>query len=228
MKAGTVERTTALAGIGAFILTAAGGAMDAWVYLAHGHGFANAQTGNVVLLALHLINGELSDAAHLVPSIAAFIAGLFLSRLVGAWLKNEGRNSRNWRLAAEVAVLLLLTSVIRDLPNDVVTAWVGFTAAVQITSLSHIGSASFNTGMTTGNLRGAVSASVAAWLDSADASHRQSATLLAGICLAFFVGALLGGFSTRWFGDATVYTIAALVACAVLVMWRTPDPLPRP
>ena len=228
MEGGIVERTRAMAGIGACVLTAAGGAMDAWVYLAHGHMFANAQTGNIVLLALHLTAGDSSEAARVVPSVVAFVAGLLSSRLAGAWLKKHGLNSRDWRLAAEVAVLVVLASVAGDLPQDVVTAWVGFIAAVQITSLTHIGTASFNTGMTTGNLRGAVSAAVAAWLDPTDTSQRGRATLLGWMCLAFLVGALFGGVLTRWLGDRAVFAIAALVACATLVIWRTPDPIPSP
>ena len=150
------------------------------------------------------------------------------SRLAGAWLKQRGMNSRTWRLAAEVGVLLLLASVAHNLPEDVITAWVGFVAAVQITSLSHIGSASFNTGMTTGNLRGAVFAAVAAWLNPVGASDRNRATLLVGMCLAFVVGAMAGGLSTPRFGDGTVFAIAALVACATLLMWHIPDPIAPP
>ena len=215
-----------MAGIVACVLTAAGGVQDAWVYEAHGHTFANAQTGNIILFALHLTAGELSEAAHVVPSIAAFVAGLLSSRLAGAWLKERRLNSRTPRLSVEVAVLLLLAFVVGDLPTDVVTAWVGFIAAVQITSLSHIGSASFNTGMTTGNLRGAVSAAVSAWLDPADAHDRDGTALLVCMCLAFLSGAILGGLSTRCFGDDTIFVVAALVACANLALWRTPDPLP--
>ena len=97
-----------------------------------------------------------------------------------------------------------------------------FIAAVQITSLSHIGSASFNTGMTTGNLRGAVSAAVSSWLDPAESHGRERAALLGWMCLAFLVGAILGGFSTRRFGDDTVFVVAALVASANLALWRSP------
>ena len=228
MKAGDVEHERTIAGVGACILTAAGGTMDAWVYLAHGHLFANAQTGNIVLFALHLTAGEFREAARIVPSVGAFVVGLLSSRLAGAWLKQRGMNSRSWRLAAEVGALLLLGSVAHYLPEDAVTAWVGFVAAVQITSLSHIGSASFNTGMTTGNLRGAVSAMVAVWLNPVGASDRDRATLLGGMCLAFVVGALAGGLFTPRFGDGTVFAIAALVACATLLMWHTPDPITSP
>ena len=99
MEAGTGEHSRTMAGIGACVLTAAGGVLDAWVYLAHGHTFANAQTGNVILFALHLTAGELSEAAHVVPSIAAFVIGLLSSRLSGAWLKKKRLNSRTLRLS---------------------------------------------------------------------------------------------------------------------------------
>ena len=61
--------------------------MDAWVYMDHGHVFANAQTSNVVLFAIHAAGGDLTAAARHVPSIMAFVLGLVLSRLTGAWLK---------------------------------------------------------------------------------------------------------------------------------------------
>ena len=48
------------------------------------------------------------------------------------------------------------------------------------------------------------------------------------MCISFVAGALAGGSATYHFGDATVFVIAALVASAVLVMWRTPDPIPAP
>ena len=228
MAADVVEKTQPAATIGACILTAAGGVMDAWVYLAHGHLFANAQTGNVVLFAIHLAAGEVGDAMHFVPSIAAFAAGLLSSRLAGAWLKERGLNSRNMRLCAECVVLLILALAVNGLPDSVVTACVGFIAAVQITSLSHIGSASFNTGMTTGNLRGAVSAAVAWWLDPSSKKDRAKAATLGWICLAFVVGALGGGVVTLRLGNGTVLVIAGLVALAILVTWRTPDPIPAP
>ena len=134
------------------LATAAGGAMDAWVFLAHGV-FATAQSGNVVLFGIALAGGHLSRAATHLPSLLAFIAGLVASRWAGELIKRSGANSRNLRLGAECLMLVTLALVATRLPGRVVTACVGFIAAVQITSLSRIGSWSFNTGMMTGNLR---------------------------------------------------------------------------
>lgn len=40
------------------ILAAVGGFLDAYTYLARGQVFANAQTGNIVLLGVHLSEGD--------------------------------------------------------------------------------------------------------------------------------------------------------------------------
>jgi uncharacterized membrane protein YoaK (UPF0700 family) len=210
----------------ASVLTAAGGSMDAWVYMDHGHVFANAQTANVVLFAIHVAGGDFTAAARHVPSIMAFILGLVSSRLTGAWLKKAGLNSRNVRLTFECILLVALALIASHLPNGAVTACVGFIAAVQITSLSHIGDVTFNTGMATGNLRGAFSAASAALYDPASKKDRTRAIALGSMCLAFAAGAVLGGSCTLHFGDQALLITAGMVGLATLLMWRTPDPIP--
>jgi uncharacterized membrane protein YoaK (UPF0700 family) len=190
--------------LAASVLTAPGGSMDAWVYMDHGHVFANAQTGNVVLFGIYVAAGDFTAAARHVPSIMAFILGLVSSRLTGVWLKKAGLNSRNVRLTVECILLVALGLIASALPNGVVTACVGFIAAVQITSLSHIGDVTFNTGMTTGNLLGALSAAIAALYDPSCKKDRTRAIALGSMCLAFAAGAVLGGFCTLRFGDQTL------------------------
>jgi uncharacterized membrane protein YoaK (UPF0700 family) len=200
--------------------------MDAWVYMDHGHVFANAQTGNVVLFGIHVAAGDFTAAARHVPSIMAFILGLVSSRLTAAWLKKAGLNSRNVRLTVECVLLVALALIASRLPNGAVTACVGFIAAVQITSLSHIGDVTFNTGMTTGNLLGAFSAASAVLYDPASKKDRTRAIALGSICLAFAAGAVLGGFFTLHFGDQTLFITTGMVGLATFLMWRTPDPFP--
>ncbi len=50
------------------LLALAGGFMDAYTYVARGHVFANAQTGNLVLLGIHIADGEWRIAvSYLIP-----------------------------------------------------------------------------------------------------------------------------------------------------------------
>ncbi len=206
------------------LLTATGGALDAWVFLSHGHVFANAQSGNVVLIGIKVAAGDWTGAGRHLPSLGAYLAGLFGSRLLASQLKSRGVNSRSVRLAMECALLIGLAGVADRWPDSVVTASVGFLAALQITSLSHLGPWSFNTGMTTGNLRSAAVALVA----TLDGDERQwpHAFLMVALCLAFALGAVLGGWLAPRMGGAALLVAALLVGSAAILCRHAADPLP--
>ena len=48
----------------AAFLSVSGGLQDAYTYLARGNVFANAQTGNIVLLSQHIADGDLASTIH--------------------------------------------------------------------------------------------------------------------------------------------------------------------
>ncbi len=206
------------------LATGAGGAMDAWVYLDHGHVFANSQSGNVVLMAIAWAQGDEGAAAEHLPSLFAYLAGLFGSRVAGLRLKRAEVNSRNCRFGTECVLLLALAFAADHLSNTAVTAGVGLIAGIHITSLSHVGGWSFNTGMTTGNLRSLVNAFVAALAGSG--KDRPHAALFAGLVLAFLGGALLGAWLTPRLHGSTLAAVATLVAAALLIGLNVPDPIP--
>jgi uncharacterized membrane protein YoaK (UPF0700 family) len=216
------QRMSALAASG--LATTAGGAMDAWVYLAHGHVLANAQSGNVVLMSIALAGEDVARAATHLPSLVAFVTGLLASRLSAPLLKRKRLNSRNVRLGVECVMLLALGLSADDMPDWTITACVGFIAGVQITSLSHIGSWSFNTGMMTGNLRAGVSALANALTGSAE-EWSHAATLLL-LCFAFGAGAAAGAWLTPRLGGATLLPVAVLIAAVIAAGPRGLDPIP--
>ena len=206
------------------LATAAGGVLDAWVYLAHGHVFATAQTGNVVLMMTAVANGDFSQTVSHLTSLIAFIAGVFSSRQTGSLLKKMRLSSRDIRLGIECVLLTALGFVANDLSDHTVIACVGFIAGVQITSLSHIGAWSFNTGMTTGNLRGAVSALSKALTGLEE--EWAHALVMGALCAAFGAGALAGAWLTPRLGELTLLPVVALVAATIAVAPRGLDPIP--
>ena len=210
--------------LSSLLATTAGGALDAWVYLGHGQVFANAQSGNVVLLGVALADGEPGRAARHLPSLLAYVAGLLVSRFAADRLKSQGLNSRTIRLGLVCLLLTVLAFVADRLADGVITAWVGFTAAVQTTSLSHFGRWSFNTGMTTGNMRSAAVAIVKAW--NGDADEWPHALVMGALCLAFVLGAVLGGWLSPRLHGLSLVVLAGLVATAALVAPQDLDPLP--
>ena len=64
------------------VLALSGGFMDAYSYLCRGEVFANAQTGNLLLLGVSLASGQWATALHYVCPIAAFVVGIALSDIL--------------------------------------------------------------------------------------------------------------------------------------------------
>ena len=117
----------------------------------------------------------------------------------------------------------MLTST-GNLSDRTVIACGSFIAGLQITSLSHIGGWSFNTGMTIGNLRGAVSTLSKVLLGAQE--ERAQALAMGALCIAFGIGAPMCTWLTPHLGNLTLLPVAALVAATLAAAPRGPDPIP--
>ena len=67
----------------ALFLTLSGGFQDAYAYCFRGQVFANAQTGNIVLLSAHLLHGSWGNALHYAIPLVAFVTGTCFAELIG-------------------------------------------------------------------------------------------------------------------------------------------------
>ena len=96
-----------------------GGFLDAYTYLLRGGVFANAQTGNMVLMALYAARRDGRAFYYLLP-IAAFLAGV----IVTEWLKARLTNAQHiaWQhvvLLAEAILVFAVGFVPRSVPDAV-------------------------------------------------------------------------------------------------------------
>ena len=64
-----------------YILAMSGGFMDAYSYMCRGEVFANAQTGNILLMAVNLAKGNFVVALRYFAPVMAFIAGVVLAQV---------------------------------------------------------------------------------------------------------------------------------------------------
>ncbi len=181
----------------ACIFAAAGGYLDAYSYLAHSHVFANAQTGNVVFFGVYASDGNWTQAVRYLPPIAAFALGVGAAKLLGVRPQKESFRATLLCQAFELAILTFIAALGNSLANAWIVPMISFVAAMQNTSLDKIGPWSFNSAMTTGNLREATVA-VVQWVSGDKAKeNRAKAIALGSICCFFLLGALFGGFYTR-------------------------------
>jgi uncharacterized membrane protein YoaK (UPF0700 family) len=192
-------------------LAVVGGFLDAYTYVSHGGVFANAQTGNVVLIAMDAAQGRWVRAAAYLPVVLALVLGLVAAETLAAH-RRAVRDPTRVVLLVEIAVLVVVAGLPRTTPQLVTTTGVAFVAALQVSTFRLVRETSYSTTMTTGNLRSLVTAAYE-WLSGYDRTQRVVALRLALIVLAFAGGAALGAVTSA--PDA-LGTRAALLAAAVL------------
>jgi uncharacterized membrane protein YoaK (UPF0700 family) len=204
----------------ACLFAVAGGYMDAYSYLAHGHVFANAQTGNFVFFSVYASGGQWGRAARHLPPIVAFSLGVVVSKLLGLHSHEDSFRVTLLCQGVELSILAALAVVGDRLPNVCVVPIISFVAALQNTSFDRVGSWPFNSAMVTGNLRDAISGLVL-WIAGREpVENRRKAITLGLICISFVAGALCGGGYTRLGVGHALLPCLAVVAAASLLTWR--------
>jgi uncharacterized membrane protein YoaK (UPF0700 family) len=210
--AGTLRLATLLALVGGFL--------DAFTYVGHGGVFANAQSGNVVLLGVFAARGHWADAVRHIPPLLAFAAGVATAETM--------RHPRvaplvRWPHRAALIAEIVVLAVVGALPNwfnsTAIVLLVAYVAAVQNSTFGTLRSWSVNTTMTTGNLRTAVRAAYrTAFLREEDrAKQAEQARSFGAICLAFLVGAGLGALATGHWDNKAVWAVDILLLAGLLM-----------
>ncbi|MEV4411880.1 YoaK family protein [Catellatospora sp. NPDC049609] len=193
------------------LLTMAAGFLDAYTFLGRGGVFATAQTGNVVLLGVTAAQSDWAAALRHVPPIAAFIVGVWVAETiqlprVAAVLRRPARAA----LLLEILVLVAVGLLPPATPDDLVAVLIAFVASVQITCFGLIGRWTFNTTVTTTNLRNAAQAAYGAVVRHDREAAARARSLWPAIA-SFAAGAVLGGLATVRLGDAAVWVATALL-----------------
>lgn len=197
------------------LLAVAGGFFDAYTYLCRGGVFANAQTGNIVLLGLELAEREwLRALAYLAP-ILAFALGVVVADVVKRRDKarQAGGAGMHWRQVIVLAEIVLL-AVAAFLPQRMdmaVNILISFVCAMQVEAFRKVRGSAFATTMCTGNLRSGTEQLVI-WRQTGDANAARKARHYYCIILFFILGAALGAVCTDTLGER-----ALLITCVPLL-----------
>ena len=208
----TVEQPSESVLVGC-LLAASGGLQDAYTYNVRDQVFANAQTGNMLLVGQNLALGHWGPALeHLVP-VLAFTAGIFAAEQIRNRFHGRG-GAFHWRQAVVLleTVILALVAFIPGSLNILANLLVSFVCAMQVEAFRKIEGNAYATTMCIGNLRSG-SECLYYWYKTRERSYLHKAYLYFLIILFFVLGASLGGVMCRAWG---LYTI--LICCPLLLL----------
>lgn len=194
------------------LLAVVGGFLDAYTYLCRGGVFANAQTGNIVLVGIRLAEGDFSGCLYYLVPIVAFAAGIFAAEAIKQRYYNHDKF--HWRQVV-IAFEALVLGAIAFIPQSgdmLANVLVSFVCALQVQSFRKIYGNAYATTMCTGNLRSATEC-LWAYGRTKNLSDLQNSLRYYGIIVFFVVGAVIGALLSRMF-----YMNAIFFACAVLAV----------
>lgn len=199
-------------------LTLSGGLQDAYSYCVRGKVFANAQTGNIVLMSQCLCSGGWTGALRYFVPLLAFTLGVFTAQRVRSRFRSL--SLLHWRqlvLLAEI-VLLFLVGLMPHSLDALANALVSFTCAMQVQTFRKVKGISYASTMCIGNLRGGVD-SLCAYLDTGDSAHQKKAVWYFAVILIFAAGAGLGGLLAGWFSVRAVWACPLLLSVSFAMMF---------
>ena len=180
-------------------LTFSGGFQDAYTYIVRNHVFANAQTGNIVLMSTKFLAGDFSGGIRYLFPLFAFAGGIFAAEQFEARFKQARR--LHWRQSILLLEILRLGIV----------GFLGEEWNLQVQSFRKVNGNAYASTMCIGNLRSGTAA-VSGYLRSKKKEQLERALYYFGIILIFGLGAGVGGNLSPIFG------IRAILFCPILLI----------
>ena len=208
--------------ITALFLSVSGGLQDVYTYLYRGKVFANAQTGNIVLMSQSLFDGDLSRFAHYFIPVLSFALGVAAAECIRLRWRQARRI--HWRQLVVLAEIVLLFAVgFFPAGWDIgANALVSFACAMQVQAFRKVHGYPFASTMCIGNLRSGMD-SLCSWLVAGNRAARSKAFHYFAIILLFALGAGLGSVALGFCGAKAIWFSCLLLAVSFCLMFLKED-----
>lgn len=206
----------------AVFLSLSGGLQDAYTYLFRGKVFANAQTGNIVLLSSNLMDGNWERVLHYLVPLCAFALGVLTAEKMQEHFRNMQR--LHWRQLVVLCEIVMLF-VVGFFPQEwnlMANALVSFACAMQVQTFRKVNGYAFASTMCIGNMRSGMD-SLCSWVLNRNPAALKKSLYYWGIILLFALGAGLGSLTLDLCGAKAIWFSCLLLAVSFCLMFLKED-----
>ena len=203
----------------AAFLSISGGLQDAYTYLFRGKVFANAQTGNIVLLSQNIMERNWHLVIHYMIPLVSFAIGIVAAEIIRT--KFQRVQQIHWRqlvLIIEIFLLLFVGFIPENL-NMLANAVVSFSCAMQVQTFRKVNGHSYASTMCIGNLRSGTAA-LSVYLREKKPEQLEMSLYYFGVILFFAVGAGIGGVLSVHLGFHAIWVSSGLLLISFLLMFK--------
>lgn len=201
------------------ILALSGGFQDAYTYFTRDGVFANAQTGNVVLMSTNFMTGKWEEGLKYLFPILAFALGVLVADLIQKKFKYFKKI--HWRqgiLLFEIIILFAVGFMPKSM-DTVAAVIVSFSCAMQVQTFRKVRGYSYASTMCIGNLRSGTAA-LSGFIHERKPEQLRQAMYYFGVIFFFAVGAGLGGNLSLSFGTHIIWVSCGLLLVSFLMMFK--------
>ena len=206
----------------AVFLSLSGGLQDAYTYLFRGKVFANAQTGNIVLLSANIMDGRWDKVLHYLVPLCAFALGVLAAEKMRE--RFQAMQRLHWRQLVVLGEVLLLFAVgfLPQSQNLLANAIVSFSCAMQVQAFRKVDGYAFASTMCIGDLRSGVEA-LCVWRRTREPKAKDRMLRYFGIILLFALGSGIGSKSCVWLGGRAIWISCGLLLVSFALMFIRED-----
>lgn len=200
------------------ILAFSGGYMDAYTYLFRDEVFANAQTGNMILFAIHMFEGNWTLSLSYLWPVLFFVLGITMAHGLSARFKP--RRYIHWQqmaLIVEIVILGIVGFISVEL-NLLANSMVSFACGIQVQSFRRIKGNNLATTMCIGNIRSGTDFLCSYW-HSKEKQFLNRSLIYYGIVSVFILGATFGNVMVKALGQAAIFLSPVFLGIAFVLMW---------
>lgn len=204
--------------ITAAFLSVSGGLQDAYTYIFRGKVFANAQTGNIVLLGQNLVDQNWRMCVHYAVPLLFFALGIAAAECIKQ--KFQNMQQFHWRQIVVLCEIFLLL-IVGFLPiklNLLANAMVSFSCAMQVQSFRKVDSYAFASTMCIGNIRSGMEA-LCSYHQTHNIQTLYKSFHYFGIIFLFALGAGFGSICIPVLGMHTIWISCLLLSVSFLIMF---------
>ena len=197
-------------------LALSGGFMDAYSYINRGKVFANAETGNIILMALKVCEGKFFEAVNYLIPIISFAVGVAICEIIK--YRKERINMIHWR---QILVLFEIFAfiVVGFLPqemNRVANSIISMISGIQFATFPKIRGTAIATTMCTGNLKTGTQ-NMYRGIKTGDRSAIEKGLYYYVCILVFIAGTAIGYFAVKLMAEKAIF-LAALAMINIFIM----------
>lgn len=202
------------------LLTMSGGLQDAYTYINRGGVLANAQTGNIVRMSMHLLEKDFVGFLAFLFPVASFALGVFVSEEVR--VRTQNKTKLHWReyvVILEIIGLFISAFIPHEL-DALANALVSFVCAMQVQAFKKVHGFTYASTMCIGNLRSGTEA-FHEYLVKKDKLFLKKSGEYFGLITIFAIGAAIGVLTAHNFGSYGILVSCPLLFGAFISMYKS-------